>query len=416
MVSSSAHIGLIGMDRWLGGAIYTQNLVRALRQLPAEESPRITLFCRRSAENFSEIAPLVDNIVVFQSLLDKLFADTRFASKAERVDYTASSFLFRDSTPSLGRAAKKQQVDVTFPVQDPYTRLTPNPVAWIPDLQHCTLPEHFTPLQRKVRDNRFSLLLMDPKRHVVFSSRYALEHATRVYGAPKAQTHVLHFTTVPLPEWFNDPAPVVARYELDSPFFIVCNQFWAHKDHITLFKAIAKLKKQGLRVNLVCTGPTNDPRHPEYFPNLRAQLKTLDIEAQVRILGTIPRADQVALIRASQAVCQPSLFEGWSTVIEDARALGKPVIASNFPVHLEQDAPGSRYFRMSDPDDCAESLAGFSQDTAPPVQDNSRHDARILEFARDFLEIVNLSCHTRSTSKQSPAAYTVAGAHQRESA
>lgn len=417
MVSSSAlHVGLIGMDRWLGGAIYTQNLIRALRQLPAEESPRITLFCHRSAANFSEIAPLINNVVVFQSLLDKFFGDTRFASKAERIDYTVSSFLFRDSVPSLGRAARKQHVDVTFPVQDPYTRLTPNPVAWIPDLQHCAMPEYFSPLQRKVRDNRFSLLLADPRRHVVFSSRYALDHATRVYGAPKAHTHVLHFTTVPMPGWFNDPAPVVAQYGLAAPFFIACNQFWAHKDHITLFKAIAKLKQQGLKVNLVCTGPTNDPRHPEYFPNLQAQLKALNVESQVRILGILPRIDQVALIRASEAVCQPSRFEGWSTVIEDARALGKPVIASDFPVHIEQDAPGSHYFRMGDPDDCAQSIARFSQSAAPPVHSQSRHDERIMEFARDFLEIVSLSSPVRWPNKPSPAAYSVAGTRQQESA
>lgn len=391
MSDSRPHVGLVGMDQWLGGAIYTQNLIKALLRLPADERPRITLFCRRNTAMFTEVTPLVDNVVVFESPLDKAFGGTKFAGVAQRIDYSASAFLFGDVAPALGRAAKREKIDALFPVPDPYTRLTPNAIAWIPDLQHCAFPEHFTKLNRRVRDNRFSQLLRDPNRHVVFSSQCALEHATSVYGTPRARTHILHFATVPLPEWFDDPAPVVAKYKLDAPFFIVCNQFWVHKDHITLFKGIAKLKQQGVTVNLVCTGPTKDPRQPEHFSNLQAQIKNLGIESQVRILGVIPRTDQVALIRASEAVCQPSQFEGWSTVIEDARALGKPLIASDFPVHLEQDIPGSHFFRMGDADDFALTLTRFLQKGQASAYSRSVHDTRILEFARDFLNIVDLS-------------------------
>jgi glycosyltransferase involved in cell wall biosynthesis len=35
-------------------------------------------------------------------------------------------------------------------------------------------------------------------------------------------------------------------------------------------------------------------------------------------------------------VIQPSLFEGWSTVVEDAKAIGRPLIVSDLPVHKEQ--------------------------------------------------------------------------------
>lgn len=389
MSSSQPHIGLIGIDQWLGGAIYTQNLIKALSRLPAEERPRITLFCRRNASLFTEVTPLVDKVVVFESQLDKLFGGTRFASPAQRIDYAASSFLLRDASPALGRAAQREHVDAMFPVPDPYTRLTPNPIAWIPDLQHSAFPQHFSRMQRRVRDNRFSALLRDPGRHVVFSSQCALDHAASVYGPPKASTYILHFATVPLPSWFDDSAPVVAKYEIAQPFFIVCNQFWVHKDHQTLFRGVAQLKQQGVHVNLVCTGPTNDPRQPEHFANLKAEIKTLGIEPQVRILGTIPRTDQISLMRASAAVIQPSQFEGWSTVIEDARALGTPLIASDFPVHLEQNIPHSSFFRMGNPADCALAITRFLQKEEVPPSSPTVHDARILEFARTFLKIVN---------------------------
>lgn len=391
MSPSQPHLGLVALDRWRGGVIYTHNLVRALSRLPATERPRITLFCRGSAELFEEVTSLADNVVIYESLLDKLFGGTRFEVAAQRVNASVGAALLREAAPELASAARQSRVEAIFPVSVSYTRLLPSAIAWIPDLQHCILPEFFSRLARAHRDKNFPALLRDPNRHVVFSSRCALDDATRAYGSARAQTHILHFATVPEPSWFQDPAPFVAKYNLPVDYFILCNQFWIHKDHMTAFRAVAQLKRQGATVHLVCTGPTQDNRHPEFFPKLKAQVKEMGIEQQVHILGMIPRVDQVCLIRASKAVLQPSKFEGWSTVIEDARALGRPVIASDFPVHIEQNAPGSYFFRMGDAEDCALAIARFLHKQDRLVYSASVHDARIVDFARTFMGIVNLA-------------------------
>jgi len=41
-------------------------------------------------------------------------------------------------------------------------------------------------------------------------------------------------------------------------------------------------------------------------------------------------------MKKSIAIIQPSLFEGWSTVVEDAKSLGKNIIVSDINVHIEQ--------------------------------------------------------------------------------
>ena len=396
MNRSQPHIGIIALDRWRGGVIYTHNLVRALSHLPSSDRPRITLFCRSNADLFREVTSLADNVVVYESLLDRVLARTRFAVLAQRVNSGVSAAFLRDAAPELARAARRARIETVFPVTNSYTNLLPNAIAWIPDLQHCFLPEFFSRLARAARDKSFPALLRDPKRHVVFSSRCALEDAIRAYGPPLAHTHILHFTTVPQPSWFQDPAPFCAKYDLPSSYIILCNQFWIHKDHMTAFQAAAKLKREGLIVHLVCTGPTHDNRHPEFFPKLKAQIKELGIEQQVHILGMIPREDQVCLIRASRAVLQPSKFEGWSTVIEDARALGKPVIASDFPVHVEQDAPGSSFFRMGDAEDCALKIAQFLEGEGTLVYSPSDHEDRVVEFARNFMGIVKAALSPNS--------------------
>ena len=279
-----------------------------------------------------------------------------------------------------------------YPACHSHSRHLPHPISWIPDLQHRAIPHYFSPMARAMRNRRFCALLSNPDRHVVFSSNCSLQDAQAAYSPFRARTHILRFTTVPLQSWFSDPAPVVAKYHLPEKFFIICNQFWMHKDHRTAFRALSELNRQGVTAHLVCTGPTHDNRRPDYFPALLKEVRELGIREQVHILGTIPRGDQIALIRSAQAVIQPSCFEGWSTVIEDARALGRPVIASNFPVHLEQAAPLSTFFRMGDADDCASAILEQVSTKRTSGYSLAEHKTRIVAFARSFLKIVEAAC------------------------
>ena len=142
---------------------------------------------------------------------------------------------------------------------------------------------------------------------------------------------------------------------------------------------------------MVCTGPTVDYRDPTFFPRIKARPSELGIDDQVRILGLIPREDQMLLMRGASAVVQPSLFEGWNTALEEARALGKPVIASDFPVYIEQDLPGALYFRRGDPVDCAKAIhTHFARYGSEVVSysDETAQLANVTAYPRRFMEIV----------------------------
>jgi hypothetical protein len=61
-------------------------------------------------------------------------------------------------------------------------------------------------------------------------------------------------------------------------------------------------------------------------------------------LGLIDFKDVVCLLRYAKAVINPSLFEGWSTTVEECKSIGKNMILSNIRVHREQNPPDSVYF------------------------------------------------------------------------
>jgi hypothetical protein len=98
-------------------------------------------------------------------------------------------------------------------------------------------------------------------------------------------------------------------------------------------------------------------------------------------------------MRRSLAVIQPSLFEGWSTVVEDARVLGKPTILSDISVHLEQNPPNSLFFEQHSPQHLAKLLAdGWTQ--LPPGPDleqeataRAKNIQEVQSFGQKFLNI-----------------------------
>ncbi len=147
------------------------------------------------------------------------------------------------------------------------------------------------------------------------------------------------------------------------------------------------LKKGGYNICVVFTGKEYDDRHPDFFKELSEMVNVLEIKDQVKMLGFINRVDQLCLMKHAVAVIQPSLFEGWSTVIEDAKALQVKVIASNISVHREQlEKYGlSVLFQTSNENELAKSmLAVDAMDTIVP-----EYDKNIIAFAENFNMIID---------------------------
>jgi glycosyltransferase involved in cell wall biosynthesis len=177
--------------------------------------------------------------------------------------------------------------------------------------------------------------------------------------------------------WFEgDPAAVQSRYQLPPRFFLLSNQFWQHKNHATVFAALGILARRGIHPRVVCTGSLHDNRDTRHVEMLRRQLADLGIQQQVSLLGLLPRLDQIQLMRQCLAVLQPSLSEGWSTVVEDARLLGKALILSDLAVHKEQDPPSARFFSRESAEGLASAMSEAWESYTPGPDRNEEDRAR----------------------------------------
>ncbi|MBW8756816.1 MAG: glycosyltransferase family 4 protein [Burkholderiales bacterium] len=253
-------------------------------------------------------------------------------------------------TAALARASRRLGLDVLLPAIAPLSDKVGVPwVGYLFDFQHKRLPHFFSDVETTARDAAFERMLRSATA-VIVNARDVANDVRHFYPDSRARLFALPFSAAPGDDWFDrDVADTAHRHGVQFPWFVVCNQFWKHKDHETAFKAFAELARRHADVSLVCTGATSDYRHPNHFDELMAYAKREGIADRIRVLGLIPKLDQVALIRGAVALVQPTLFEGGpgGGAVSDALSVGTPAIVSDIAVNREIDEPAVTWFEAS---------------------------------------------------------------------
>jgi glycosyltransferase involved in cell wall biosynthesis len=358
---------------WIGGTIYVYNLLRALEKREGFNSRyKLTLFVSRC-----EIEKLDLNLknLNFEIVF---YDDTKIVKFFKKVLYR----LFKI------RAARTYQykLDMLFPVFTDWEYFCKTPLEnkffWIPDFQCFDLPNLFTEADKKRRHNEYEWIFKFA-RNLVLSSKSVENHMQILY--PKTyfpRTYILHFST------FNDDVLKMdwSKLEIDRPYIICPNQFWAHKNQELVLKAVDYLGVEKLPFLIVFTGKHEDPRNPKHFQDvISPYLESSYVKNNVRLLGFIDRNIQLGLIHDSFGLIQPSKFEGWSTVIEDGMYFNKRIIASNLDVNIEQLGENATYFQTDDYIGLSQMINDLYENRDKPV--NYNYEKKQELFANDFIKM-----------------------------
>ncbi|MBI1224015.1 MAG: glycosyltransferase [Bacteroidetes bacterium] len=364
---------------WLGGIYYLINIINSLEHVNEDRKPYIYLFYHPSLIEFTSniTYPNIEKI------------PWKFTSQAKGyINSVLSGKNCFDS--SIG---SHYELDGLYPINDFPIRFKAKSskiskvVSWIPDLQHKFYPQFFDKKRRIIRDEKIKLLLKNGTDLVV-SSEDVASHFRKFFEIPKSlKIHVVRFVSsidIDPNIKFND---LIKKYNIPENYFMISNQHLEHKNLLALLKAFAKLKVRNNKKHLVVTGKDkfNNIDNSAYMHKINEVLEKNQLQEYVKILGVIPRAEQICLMQNCEAVIQPSLFEGWSTLIEDAKTLQKPVIASNIPVHYEQLGDKAQYFNPNDEDNMADVIANYKINIKQPLYEPL--EKRIADFANSFLNI-----------------------------
>jgi glycosyltransferase involved in cell wall biosynthesis len=141
---------------------------------------------------------------------------------------------------------------------------------------------------------------------------------------------------------------------LSGKFLFYPAQFWEHKNHIRLVKAVAHVKRRFPDVKL-CLAGAKTGRYYEI-----AELVTrLDLQQNVRFLGYVPDSVIPTIYRKARALIFPTFFGPTNVPPLEAMVLGCPVATSKIYAMPERLGNAALYFDPSSVDqiaDCIETL------------------------------------------------------------
>lgn len=168
--------------------------------------------------------------------------------------------------------------------------------------------------------------------------------------------HKIHVLPLPTPAFALEPTggatDTVEKFGLPKDFLFYPAQFWAHKNHECLLRALARLKKEhDFTPALVLTG--SDKGHLAHVQQLT---HALGLTSQIRPLGFVTRPELVELYCRARAMVFPTFFGPDNLPPLEAFALGCPVIASRVSGAEEQLGDAALLF---DPRDDSELAAAI---------------------------------------------------------
>ena len=120
------------------------------------------------------------------------------------------------------------------------------------------------------------------------------------------------------------------------------------------------------------------------------------------VLDVIPFGHMLSLMKNSIAVINPSMFEGWSTTVEEAKSIGKKILLSSIEVHKEQKPERGQYFGVNDPTTLADLMEKAVEDfdaNKEAIEQTKAlevHKDRVAKFAHDYEQIVMQVMSSRS--------------------
>lgn len=348
---------------WIGGQNYLRNLFAAIHSLPHS---------------------VIDPVVFTGTKTDVKSAGFHRVEvvRTPILDHKSPAWLVREGIgritqhdPLLRRLLRQHHVTVLSHLFSLRSRLPIPTIGWIPDFQHIYLPEFFAVEERRRRDREFMELCVNCDKVIVSSECAGID--LQSFASEYAhKTELLRFVGNPTqPQMSVNLSELQQLYGFEGPYFLLPNQFWAHKNHRVVISALNLLKRNNKRVLVLATGSSRDYRQPAFFSSLMQYAEECGVRDTFRVLGQIPYDHLVGLMRYSIALINPSRFEGWSSTVEEAKSMGKQIVLSDIPVHREQAPQRSFFFPPDEPDALADQIsAAFNQF-------DQWHDAAMQETA-----------------------------------
>lgn len=321
---------------WVGGLQYFKNV----HNICKNSKYKLNIFCNK--KNYNELKKeFIDTTFIFTNIFDLNRTSRRIFSKLKILLFGKDNYLENFLTKKnihyfmysgyLGRNSKIINI----------------PVIW--DFQEIINPTNFSFKERILRNfNHFMCLTNSSK--VIIGSKHDQDIFSGGKYKNKKKSYLFSMSD-PLSDFkIISKRKLLDKYKIkNKKYYILPNQYWKHKNHILVLKALEFLKSPWKKkIFVVSTGTCNDWRYQDHFKYIKSYILKKNLKKNYQILGLIDRNDLFNLIYHSLGVIQPSKSEGESGSVEMAKSFNKITLLSSIDVHKEQRPKRSYFYDIDD--------------------------------------------------------------------
>ena len=191
----------------------------------------------------------------------------------------------------------------------------------------------------------------------VVSSEWSKRDLHKFYGIPLDKIRVVPEFVPPYVREYqgltdSEMDLILRRFNLPGRYVIYPAQFWRHKNHINLVKALYRIKREyQAEVPAVFVGAPK-----EAFREVMSLIESLGLSGQITYLGYVSDKEVVALYKRALALVMPSSLNVSSIPVIEAMTLGTCCLCSNIAPLLEQVGDAGLLFDPSDETDISEKV------------------------------------------------------------
>ena len=280
-------------------------------------------------------------------------------------------------------------------VLEPMDSLIPGAIL-IPDLQHEYFPQHFAEGVLRWRRANFWPSVVRA-RLVLTLSEFSKKTIVEKYGISPDKIVVLDLDAA---RTFKLPCTARAEaafrdFQLPAEYFFYPANFWPHKNHVNLLRALQIVRRTNPEVALVLTGSAV----PDPAPVLRTAAE-LGIDGAVRYLGHVDQEILVPLYQHALGLAFISQFEGCGIPILEAFNCGTPVIASGAASCPETAGDGGLLIDAGQPAEIAAAMLQFVRDGA--LREELRQRGKLRAEQRSWERTIKIALKALEAAANPP--------------
>ena len=330
-----------------GGGFQTQ--LSTIVALNEYQNYQITAFTFSKENHELLVSNGLKTIYIKVNFLDKIF---KILSLQEWFYIFSSTFKLKTF---FEKSLVKHHIDLIYflaPSSLALSLVSHNYIYTIWDLCHRDMPEFPEVNYFREFEIRESIYNKAPKKAiaVLTDSELGRDNAIRRYNLDSNRVFSASFVPSANAKktGFLD---IKKKYQVDGEYIYYPAQFWAHKNHVYIIDAIAKLKEKGIFLTAIFSG--SDKGNLDYVLNYAQKLNVADL---VRYIGFAPDDEIYHLYKQSLALVMPSYFGPTNIPPLEAFAIGTPVIYSDLAGLREQVADAAVLCDLKNPQNLVEHL------------------------------------------------------------